>query len=353
MVAELMELVDHVVGVDPDRDYITVGVVDAKTTGVVAQDQFPATAVGYRAAIEFADAYSQTTERAWAIEGSASYGRGLSGALTAAGEWVIEFDRPTSRTKEGAKSDRLDAVRAAREVLGRTRWNQPRTHLGPREAIRVHASARDGAVRARTAAINELKALIVTVDETIRGELRGLSTTSQVARCARFRDRANSGIEQRCTRTTMRLLAQRIHHLDTEIKHHDQALKTLLDSAAPQLLTERGVGHVTAAAIYIAWSHPGRCRHEAAFARLAGTAPIQATSGQNQTRHRLSRGGDRQLNRALYHIAITRKRCDPDTKTYIARRVAEGKTEREALRCVKRYLARHLWRILEHPPTSP
>jgi transposase len=147
-------------------------------------------------------------------------------------------------------------------------------------------------------------------------------------------------------------LARRIEHLDTEIAEHNRVLKELLDQAAPQLIAERGVGYVTAAEFYIAWSHPGRCHSEAAFARLGGSSPVEATSGQNQTRHRLNRGGDRQLNRALYHVAITKQRCDPATKAYIARRTAEGKTEREAIRCIKRFIARRVWRLLEHQPIA-
>ena len=170
--------------------------------------------------------------------------------------------------------------------------------------------------------------------------------------CAKFRDHPYRAVEQRCTRTAMRAVARRIQHLDAEVDDHDRVLRHLLDEAAPQLVAERGIGYVTAAEFFVAWSHPGRCRSEAAFARLAGAAPIDATSGQNQTRRRLSRGGDRQLNRALYHVAITKQRCDPTTRAYIARRVAAGKTEREAIRCIKRYLARRVWRLLEHPPIT-
>ena len=147
----------------------------------------------------------------------------------------------------------------------------------------------------------------------------------------------------------MRALAQRIQLLDAEVDDHDRALKQLLDQAAPQLIAERGIGYITAAQFYLTWSHPGRCHSEAAFARLGGTSPVPATSGQNQTRHRLNRGGDRQLNRALYLVAVTKQRCDPATRAYIARRVAEGKTEREAIRCIKRFLASRVWRLLEHP----
>src|SRR4051812_33904608 len=158
----LAELVDHVVGVDPDRDWITLAVLDAASAGVVAEGRFPATGDGYDEAVAFVDGYCVDSERAWVIEGSAGYGRGLAVALERHGEWVIEFDRPTRKAKDGAKSDALDAVRAAREMLGRQRLSIPRAHDGVREAIRVHAVTRAAAVRARTGPINELKALIIT-----------------------------------------------------------------------------------------------------------------------------------------------------------------------------------------------
>ena len=169
----LAELVDHVIGVDPDRDWITIAAVDAHSSGVVATGRFPAERDGYRDAIEWADAHSIPGERAWVIEGTASYGRGLCAALQRHDELVVEFDRPTRKaTKDGAKSDALDAERAAREALGREQLCEPRAHDGIREAIRVHAVARAAAVRARTAAINELKALVVTADETLKDRCR-------------------------------------------------------------------------------------------------------------------------------------------------------------------------------------
>jgi transposase len=348
----LAELVDHVVGVDPDRDWVTLAVLEAHTAGVIAEGRFPATRDGYDDAIDFVDGHSMATERAWVIEGSASYGRGLTVALARHGEWVIEFDRPVRKTKDGAKSDALDAIRAAREMLGRKRLSRPRAHDGVREAIRVRAVTRAGAVRARTGAINELKALIVTADEELRAQLRGLRTNQQVVRCLEFRDCHRASVHERSTRLAMRALARRIELLDGEIDEHDRALRDLLDQAAPQLVAERGIGHVTAAQFYLAWSHPGRCHSEAAFARLGGTSPVPATSGQNQSRHRLNRGGDRQLNRALYLVAVTKQRCDPATRDYVTRRVAQGKTEREAIRCIKRFIARRVWRLLEHPPTT-
>jgi len=305
----LAELVDHVIGVDPDRDTITVTAVDARTSGVLGTDRFPATRSGYSDAMSWADAHSSGSERAWVIEGTASYGRGLTMALQSSDELVIDFDRPMRKaSKDGAKTDALDAIRAAREALGRDKLNAPRASDGLREAIRVHTVARAAAVRARTAAVNELKAFIVTASEDLRSELRGLSTVKIVGRCSRFRATSSRPIAERCTRNAMRSLARRIQFLDAEIADHDVVLKELLDEAAPQLIAERGVGYVTAAAFYLAWSHPGRCRSEAAYARLAGAAPIEVTSGQNQDRHRLCRGGDRQLNRALHLVAVTRLR---------------------------------------------
>ena len=350
----LAEMVDHVIGIDPDRDWITAAIVDAKTTGVVSSARFTADALGYDDAIAWADSNTVEGERAWAVEGTGSYDRGVTAALSHAGEWVVEFDRPRQKaSKDGAKSDELDAARAAREALGRSKVSSPRAHDGHREAIRVHTVARAGAVCSRTAAINELKALIVTAPDTLRSELRHMKTPSLVKKCAAFRNSPSRPLAQQCTRNTIRALARRIDYLSDEIAVHDTAIKTLIDQAAPQLLAETGIGYVTAAMFYIAWSHHRRCRNEAAYARLGGAAPIPATSGQNQTRHRLNPRGDRQLNSALYIVATTKLRCDPETRTYKAKRLAEGKTNREITRCLKRYIARRVWRLLEQQPAPP
>ncbi len=308
----LAELVDHVIGIDPDRDWVTAAIIDARTTGVVATGRFRADSAGYDDAIGWAEEFTVAGERAWVVEGTASYGRGLTAALARAGEWVIEFDRPREKaSKDGAKSDELDAVRAARESLGRYRLHVPRAHDGYREALRVHTVTRAGVVRARTAATNELKALVLTAPDDLRQQLRHLTTRALVKRCAGFRDAPQRPVAERCTRHTMRLLARRIGHLTDEIAIHDTAMRQLIDAAAPQLVAEPGIGHVTAAMFYIAWSHPGRCRNEAAFARLGGAAPLPATSGQSQDRHRLNRGGDRQLNRALFVVPNPHSPTDP------------------------------------------
>lgn len=349
----LAELVDHVIGVDPDRDHITAVIVDAETKGELAQIQAPTTPGGYEAVIEWADTFCDAESRVWSIEGAGAYGSGLCATLQAQGEWVVEFDHPEVRSaKDGAKSDPLDAARAARELLGRTKWTQPRSR-GPREALRALMVARRGAQRARVASINELKALIVTAPVALREELRDLTVANLVGRCGRLRPDAHADAEIRGTKLAMRLLARRISGLDDELATIDSEFKTLVGDMAPQLLDEYGVGPVTAAQVIISWSHPRRCRDEAAFGRLAGTAPIEATSGQTQQRHRLCRGGDRHLNKAIHTIMLTRARSHPETRAYIERRTTEGLTAREAKRCLKRYIARHLYRILENPPPPP
>lgn len=347
----LAEGIDHVIGVDPDRDRVTIAIVDAATTGVIARTVVGADPAGYREALAFAGVHSSVGRRVWSIEGAGSYGAGLAVTMSDVGEWVVGFDRPDGRAaKDGAKSDALDAVRAARELLGREQWAQPRAR-GAREAVRALVGCRGSAQTARTAAINELKALIVTSDPALREQLRHLSVARLLVAVAAL-DPAGHDIELVGTIRAMRSLTGRITALQAEVRDLDRELVALIEVHAPQLLAEHGVGVVTAAQVLVSWSHPGRCRSDAAFARLGGVAPIEATSGQVQTRHRLSRGGDRALNRALHTVIVTRCRTHEPTRAYIARRVADGKTPREARRCLKRYLARHLYRLLENPPMT-
>lgn len=346
---QLKQMVSHVIGVDTHRDTHTAAAVEAVTGADLAVIEIRTNRNGFEELIEFADQFAAPEDRAWAIEGTGSYGAGLAEFLSQRGELVIEVDRPSRPAKRnGSKSDPLDAVRAAREALARTNWAQPRAR-GDREAMRAIATTRSSAVRDRTRAINQLKAMVVSAPEDLRDQLRDLSRPQLIDHCARLRDRPTQPPDHRYSAAALRRLARRIQHLDDEIAEHDQDLETLTEARCPQLLAETGIGPVTAAQIYIAWSHPGRCRSEAAFASLAGTAPIEASSGQ-VTRHRLNRGGDRQLNRALHTIVLTRTRHDPDTRAYITRRATENKTSRDARRCLKRYLARRLFRLLENPP---
>ena len=208
----------------------------------------------------------------------------------------------------------------------------------PRTARR-HASA------SRVAAINQLKALIVGAPDDLRAELRGLSTTAQITRCAGMRDRPARSLAHRMTVRVLHTTAQRIGYLQAEIDELGDRLAPLVDAIAPWLVDLPGIGPVTAAQVLVSWSYGGRLRSEAAFAMLGGAAPIEASG--KVVRHRLNRSGDRQLNRALHTIVLARLRDDPATRAYAARRTAEGKTPREVRRCLKRFVARQLFKLLE------
>ena len=290
----LATTVEHVIGIDPDRDRVTASVVDTATTGEQASAMFETTRVGYDRLLKWADQHTQTASRVWSVEGSGSYGAGLTSHLAARGEWVTEFNNPNPTTGDGAKTDALDARRAARQILGRSRPPTPRAR-GEREALRVLETTRRGAITARTSAINELKALVVTAPVDLRDQLRDLNTAALVAKCHKFRLASAPVNEHTATKQAMRSAARRIHALTTEAAELGTTIAGLVESLTPQLLQQPGIGPITAAQIYIAWSHPRRCRNEAAFARLAGVAPLEASSGQ-RTRHRLNRRGDRQLN---------------------------------------------------------
>jgi transposase len=185
----------------------------------------------------------------------------------------------------------------------------------------------------------------------LRAELRGRTSDAQISDCARLRDRLTRDVEHRTTVRAVRCTAQRVQALKVEADDLEQEISHLVTQIKPQLVELPGVGPISAAQVLISWSHPGRLRSEAAFATLAGAAPIPASSGLTN-RHRLNRGGDRQLNRALHTIVLTTSRTDPDTRAYITRRLSEGKTLRETKRCLKRIVARQQFRLLHHQPAT-
>jgi transposase len=340
----LADRAEYVIGVDTHRDSHTVAVC-TPTGAVIAETTVSADAAGYKRLLRFV-CERAVAQRAWAIEGTGSFGAGLTSFLLEQGEWVVEVDRPARPARrDGAKSDRLDAARAAREALTRQHLAQPRRR-GDREALRVLVATRQGAILARTQAVGQLKGLIINTPDQLRQQLRGLNTNEQLRRCARLRTSPSHSTEHRATIIALRSTARRALALTKEAAELESELHHLVLTLAPTLLTEPGVGAITAAQLLSSWSHPGRFRSEAAFASLAGAAPIPASSGQT-VRHRLNRGGDRQLNRALHTIALSRLSHHPETKRYAARRSAEGKTPREIRRCLKRHLARRLYRILE------
>jgi transposase len=318
---------------------------------MLAQTTVTADAFGYKRLLRFARRHART-RRVWAIESSGSYGAGLAMFLLAHGEWVVELDRPQrAARRNGAKSDELDAIRAAREALSREHLAQPRAR-GDREAVRVLLITRRGAIRARTKAINHLKALVVTAREELRHQLRNTPTDELVYRCSRLRTLPSHSPEHRATVIALRHTARRILALEAEANDLETEIERIVERTVPELLAELGVGPISAAQLYCSWSHRGRLRNDAAFAMLGGSAPIPASSGQT-IRYRLNRAGDRQLNCALHTIVLTRLQHDPATRAYAARRLAEGKTPREIKRCLKRYVARHLFRVLEATGPHP
>jgi transposase len=341
----LADEVDSVIGVDTHRDTNSAQVVGAKTGALGPHTTTKTNSAGYEQMLAFAEEHAPAP-RVWAIESTGSYGSGLTAHLQARGERVVEIDRPRRPLRRnGAKSDEIDALRAAREALGRERLAVPRKR-GEREALRLALRARDNAVRSRTVAICHLKSVLVSAPEGLRSSLRQTPGSELIARCSRLRGGASDSVDQRMTVRVLRRIAKRILALETEAAELEAELVELVGAVCPALLAVKGVGAISAAELINAWSHSGRVRSEAAFAMLAGAAPIPASSGQT-VRHRLNRSGDRQLNRALHTIALTRTKHDPETRAYVERRTEEGKTPREIKRCLKRYLARRLFRLME------
>jgi transposase len=262
--------------------------------------------------------------RCWAIEGAGSFGAGLATFLADHGEQVVEVPRRRrSARRYAAKSDALDAVQIARDALVQTHPAMVRRR-GDREALRVLLTTRRNAVNARIQTVNQLKALIVSAPEELRAELRGRGTKAQISYCAALRRRPTRSLEHQMTARALQVTARRLQQLRAEVDTLPHDIHGLVTAIAPWLLELPGVGPITAAQVLISWSHAGRWRSEAAFAALAGTSPIPASSGR-VTRYRLNRRGDRQLNNALHTIAVVRLRDDPLTRAYAQRRTAQGK----------------------------
>jgi transposase len=341
----LADELDYVIGVDTHLDEHVLAVVVAATGAVLARQTVRADVRGYQAALRFAGEAADGA-RAWAVEGTGSYGAGLARYLAGRGETVLEVSRtPRTERRLRGKDDALDAARTARAALASEALALPR-HGERREALRLLLIARRSAVDVRREALGQLRGVIVTAPDQLREQLRGLPTGRLLERCSRLRHSSSAGADEVATRLVLRSLARRIDAATREAGELEREILAHVRTLAPALLDEPGVGPIVAAQLIVAWSHRGRLRSEAAFARLAGVAPVPASSGQT-TRHRLSRGGDRQLNRALHTVILHRRQHDPATKNYIAGRIAEGKSRRDATRLLKRYLARHLHRLLQ------
>jgi transposase len=304
----------------------------------------PSTAAGHAALLAWARGLG-TVERV-GIEGTSSYGAGLSRWLRARGVAVVEVERPKRPKRRGrGKSDPVDAEAAARAVLAGTATARPKAGTGPVESIRALQTARRSALKARTQAANQLRALVVTAPDDLRAGLRRFGVARLVATAAAFRPGAPT-TPTAATKLALRSIAVRHRQLTAEIEALDAHLGHLVAEAAPELVALKGVGTDTAATLLVtAGDNPDRLRSEPAFAHLCGVAPIPASSGKT-VRHRLNRGGDRQANRALHLLAVRRLRWDPATVAYAARRTAEGLSTPEILRCLKRYIAREVFAVL-------
>jgi transposase len=305
----------------------------------------PTTEKGYEGLLTWAQGFGHVGRAG--VEGTSSYGAGLARHLKAAQIPVFEVERPKRRhLRRRGKSDSRDAEAAARAVLAGETAGVPKSGDGRVEMVRVLRTARRSAVKARTQAANQLRGVLVTAPEAMRHRLRGLSTKELVAAAARFRPGDDPEDVDEATRFALRSVARRYHYLSEEIAELDAQLCRLVAETAPELTSLPGVGTDHAAALLVvAGDNPERLGSEASFASLCGVSPVEASSGK-VVRHRLNRGGNRDANRALHLICVVRMRVEERTRAYVVRRTAEGKSRREIMRCLKRYVAREVYRVL-------
>ncbi len=330
-------------GVDTHLDVHVVAALDERGA-LLGVESFDTTRTGYRRAWRWLRSWGEI--ELVGIEGTGSYGAGLTRFFLDKGVAVVEVDRPNrQRRRRRGKSDPQDAIAAARAAQSGDATGAAKTRDGSVEAMRVLRVARTSARKARNQAMNQMRSLVSTAPEEVRAELRDLSGWMLVKRAAAFRPGARRD-HVSITKLTLRSLAQRIQRLDEELAALNEVLTPIVEETAPELVALTGVGVDCASALLVAaGDNPERLRSERTFAHLCGTAPIDASSGKNE-RHRLSRGGDRQANSALWRIVMTRIVYDPRTKHYIERRMNEGLTKKEAMRCLKRYVAREVFNHL-------
>ena len=326
------------IGVDTHKDG-HVAVACDRVGAQLDSRAFAATEAGFAGLLAWAQRLGRP---AFAVEGCGSYGARLACFLAAAGCAVWECDRPRRRERRGGKSDLIDATLAAQKLVSGQELSRPRGGGRAREQLRLLLVERRGLVQIRTATINQLHA--AALSPALPQRLQALNGDQLVRTSLRL---APTSIEQ----ASMRRLARRIRRLEREIAELERQLHDCINAIAPHLLEECGVGTIGAAQLIVSSGDPARMRNEAAFAALAGTSPVDASSGR-QRRHRLNRGGDRQLNCALHTIALSRIRHHEQTRAYHQSLLERGKTNREAQRCIKRALARHFYRQLQPPPLT-
>lgn len=331
-------------GVDTHLDVHVAAAVN-QIGGLLGTASFPTTPLGYGQLIDWLTGFGPVVQVG--VEGTSSYGAGLTRALQAEGVEVVEVDRPNRQERRRVgKSDTIDAIAAARACLAGEALGLPKAKNGNVEGIRALGVARASAIKARTQTMNQIRALVSTAPADLRERLRTLTITQIVRTCAAFRPGPGSDVDT-TTKVALRVLARRVQYLDAEVSELDTRRTELVRQVAPQLLSAHGVGPHTAATLLVTvGDNPERLRNEATFARLCGVAPIPAGSGQTDGYHRLHRGGDRQANSALWTIVLSRMATHPETKAYVERRTKEGKQTRFIMRCLKRHVAREIFKLL-------
>lgn len=341
------QLREVVGGVDTHGRSHHAAVLDAATGKLLGDREFCATTGGYDQLLRWLRSFGVVVKVG--VEGTGSYGAGLVRYLSASAVTVVEVARPNRQTRRlQGKSDPIDAINAARAVLAEQATTVPKPRDGKVESIRLIRTTRRSAVKARRSTINQMHGLLAGAPEPLRERLRGFNRAALVDRCARLRPSREGRLDDVSHVATLMLrrLARRVQRFDDEIADADAQLAELLATTTPTLLTIFGIGAEAAGQLVTtAGENPDRLHSEAALARLCGVAPIPASSGA-KVRHRLHRGGDRQANSALHLIVINRLRWHADTKAYVARRTAEGKTKKEIIRCLKRAVVREIYTAL-------
>lgn len=330
-------------GVDTHLDVHVAAALD-HLGALLGTRSFSADARGYGRLLRWLRSFGEV--EVIGVEGTGSYGAGLTRHLHAEGVVVVEVDRPNrqNRRRRG-KSDTVDAVAAARAAQSGDAAGQAKTRTGNVEAMRVLRLVKLSARKSKTMALNQMRSIVATGPEELRADMRDLPAAHLIERAAGLRPAGRTD-PLGATKIALRQLARRIQGFDAEIADISELIAPLVAATAPELLACHGVGPDTASALLIAaGDNPERLRSERAFAHLCGVAPLDASSGK-QERHRFSRAGDRQANSALWRIVMTRIISDPPTKAYMDRRVKEGLSKREAIRCLKRYVAREIFSLL-------
>jgi transposase len=331
-------------GVDTHLDVHVAAALDP-LGALLGSKAFETTPAGYQALLDWLSGFGVITKVG--VEGTGSYGAGLARFLRKADVVVIEVNQPNrAERRRNGKSDPVDAVEAARAAQGGRATSISKTKDGAVEAIRVLVVAKRSARQARVKALVQMRHLVITAPDQLRCRLKGLTVAALVSEASRLRPSRSGDPVTAAHKASLSSLAHRIQGLEDEIAELDQRIEALLVVTAPELMARFGVGPDTAAALLVsAGDNPERLHSEAAWAHLCGVAPIQASSGK-VTRYRLDRGGDRQANSALWRIVMVRIAHDPDTTAYFERKVKEGRSKRDVIRLLKRYVAREMYHYL-------